>query len=179
MNVAGKCRVLPPTDRMRYSPGSLLVIVSGSRDARDRFAERLIEDRSSLLSMDKVRGLIAGRVPDDQLEGRAEELLAAAIGKRLQASETVVVVADGVDPEERERYVRLAFAVKRPRHLILLEAPKDAVDGDDVARVNDLRRAFDAGEVGQEGFQTAMRLGGSTIQELKRIVFRPPPPKDE
>ena len=30
-----------------------------------------------------------------------------------------------------------------------------------------------------EGFQTAMRLGGSTITELKRIVFRPPPPKDD
>ena len=179
VNVAGKCRVLPPTDRMRYSPGSLLVIVSGSTAARERFADRLIEDRASLLSLAKVRGLLAGRVGEDELEARAAELLDAAAQKRLAAGETVVIVADGVDPAERERYVRLAFAVKRPRHLFLLEAPKDDVAEDDLPLVNELRRAFDAGEVGQEGFQTAMRLGGSTITELKRIVFRPPPPKDD
>lgn len=179
VNVAGKCRVLPPTDRMRYSPGSLLVIVSGSPGARERFADRLIEDRASLLSLAKVRGLLAGRVADDDLEERAVQLLDAAVQKRLEASETVVVVADGVDPAERERYVRLAFAVKRPRHLILLEAPKDEVSEDDLPLVNELRRAFDAGEVGEEGFQTAMRLGGGTVAELKRIVFRPPPPKED
>ena len=179
MNVAGKCRVLPPTDRMRYSPGSLLVIVSGSPSARERFADRLIEDRASLLSLAKVRGLLAGRVSEDELEERAVQLLDAAVQKRLQVSETVVVVADGVDPAERERYVRLAFAVKRPRHLILLEAPKDEVSEDDLPLVNELRRAFDAGEVGEEGFQTAMRLGGGAVAELKRIVFRPPPPKED
>ena len=43
VNVSGKCRVLAPSDRMRYSPGSLLVIVSGSAATRDRFADRLIE----------------------------------------------------------------------------------------------------------------------------------------
>lgn len=164
---------------MRYSPGSLLVIVSGSPKARERFADRLIEDRASLLSLGKVRGLLAGRVADDELDERATQLLDAAVLKRLQASETVVIVADGVDPAERERYIRMAFGVKRPRHLIFLEAPKDEVSEEDQPLLNELRRAFDAGEVGQEGFQTAMRLGGSTIAELKRIIFRPPPPKED
>jgi hypothetical protein len=44
--------------------------------------------------------------------------------------------------------------------------------------LNDVRRALDAGELGEEGFQTAMRLGGASIGELKRIVFRPPPRED-
>ena len=179
VNVSGKCRVLAPSDRMRYSPGSLLVIVSGSPATRERFAERLIEDRASLFSLAKVRGLLAGRVPDEEIEDRAAQLLDAAVMKRLAASETVVIVADSVDPAERERYVRMAFAVKRPRHLMLLEAPKDQVPEDAQPLVNELRRAMDAGEVGQEGFQTAMRLGGATISELKRIIFRPPPPKDD
>ena len=171
--------MLPPTDRMRYSPGSLLVIASGSEAARERFADRLIEDRAALLSLAKVRGLLTGRVAEDELEERAVQLLDAAVQKRLAVSETVVIVADGVDPAERERYVRLAFAVKRPRHLIFLEAPKDEVADDALPLVNDLRRSFDAAEVGQEGFQTAMRLGGSTIPELKRIIFRPAPPKED
>jgi len=35
-----------------------------------------------------------------------------------------------------------------------------------------------AGELGEEGFQTALRLGGGSVNELKRILFRPPPKDD-
>src|ERR1700681_4254339 len=69
------CRVLAPADRLRYSPGSLLVVVSASGAERDSFLERLIEDRASLLSAEKVRGLLAGRVAAEEVEARAEELL--------------------------------------------------------------------------------------------------------
>src|SRR5438105_5687728 len=62
------CRVLRPADRLRYSPGSLLIVVSASSSERDRFLERLIEDRASLLSLEKVRGLLAGRVAAEELE---------------------------------------------------------------------------------------------------------------
>src|SRR5437588_844252 len=55
-------RVLAPADRLRYSPGSLLIVVSASAADRDSFVERLIEDRAALLSLDKVRALLAGRV---------------------------------------------------------------------------------------------------------------------
>jgi len=46
---------------------------------------------------------------------------------------------------------------------------------EDRAPLNDLRRALDAGELGAEGFNTALRLGGSSASEVKRIVFRPAP----
>src|SRR5712692_3974297 len=85
------CRVLRPADRLRYSPGSLLVVVSASVAERDRFLERLIEDRASLLSLDKVRSLLTGRVAAEELEAHAEELLSAAVVKRLENRETVVL----------------------------------------------------------------------------------------
>ena len=44
--------------------------------------------------------------------------------------------------------------------------------------IEQLRRALDAGELGQEGFQTVLRLGGNSLTELKRIVFRRPPRED-
>jgi predicted kinase len=176
-NIAVRCHVLRPADRLRYSPGSLVVIVSGSAAERDRFAERLIEERT-LFSLDKVRGLLAGRVPEEQIEERAAELLDAAIQKRLDANQTVVVAGNGLDASERERYVRMAHGFKRPRHLILLEAGRDEVPEEDRAALNELRRALDAGVVGAEGFQTALRLGGGTASEVKRIVFQPPP-RDE
>src|SRR5271167_874934 len=172
------CRVLAPADRLRYSPGSLLVVASASATERDSFLERLIEDRASLLSLDKVRGLLAGRVAAEDVEAHAQELLGAAVLKRLEGRETVVLGADGLQAEEREPFVRMASQLKRPRHLILLETARDQVQEEDLALLNDLRRALDAGELGAEGFQTVLRLGGGSAGEVKRILFRPPPRDD-
>ena len=172
------CRVLTPADRLRYSPGSLVVVVSASDGERDAFLDRLIEDRASLLSLGKVRALLAGRVAEEEIPARAQELLSAAVSKRLDNRETVVLAVDGLLSEEREPFVRMAAALRRPRHLIMLEAPRDQVDEEDHAAVNELRRALDAGELGNEGFQTALRLGGGTAIEVKRILFRPPPRED-
>ena len=177
-DVSVRSRVLKPSDRLRYSPGSLVVVVSGSRVARDRLVERVIEEKGAILSLDKVRGLLAGRVEEADLDARAGEVLDAAVAKRLQNGDSVVLAADGADPAERERYVRMAAANRRPRHLILLEAARDEVSDDDRATLNDLRRALDAGELGAAGFHTALRLGGASVSELKRIVFRPEPSDD-
>jgi hypothetical protein len=177
-DISVRSRVLAPSDRIRYSPGSLLVIVSGSKLERDRFALRVLEDRGALLSLDRVRSVLAGKVTDEEVESRAPGLLDAAVAKRLQAGDTVVLAAEGVRPEAREHFVRMAARFERPRHLILLETPRDQVAEEDRAPLNDLRRALDAGELGAEGFHTAMRLGGTSLAEVKRIVFRPPPRDD-
>ena len=170
--------MLSASERLRYSPGSLLLIVSASATERNRFVERMVENRASLLSLGKVRGLLAGRVADDEVEDRAAELLDAAVLKRLEANETVVIPAEGLEPDERERYVRMAAVAKRPRHLILLETSRDQVQEDDRATLNDLRRRLDAGELGAEGFQTVLRLSAGAAAELKRIVFQSAPRDD-
>ena len=177
-NISAHCRVLEPIDRLRYSPGSLVVVTSASAPDRDAFVARLIEDRASLLSLGKVRGLLQGRVPAEELETRAHELLAAAVSKRLENRDTVVLVAESLEAQERERFVRIAAALKRPRHLILLETAREQVSEEDLPTLNALRRALDAGELGEEGFQTALRLGGGSAGEVKRILFRPPPRED-
>ncbi len=174
-DVSVRGRLLKPSDSLRYSPGSLLIVVSSSPAERDAFTERLIDNKGSLLSLDKVRGLLRGRVADEELEGRAVEVLNAAVQKRLEASETVVVAAEGLEPEERERYVRMADRFKRPRHVILLETPRDQVEEDDRPALNDLRRRLSAGEMGAEGFDTSLRLSGSSITEVKRIAFERAP----
>jgi predicted kinase len=173
-----RSRVLTPSHRLRYSPGSLLLIVGPAASQPAVFAERVLEDRGMLLSLAKVRALLAGRVADDDIEAKAHELLQAAVIKRLQANQTVVVATETIDATERERYVRLAHAHKRPRHLIMLEAQRDRVRADERASLDELRRALNAGELGLEGFQTVLRLGGNALSELKRIVFQPPPRDD-
>ncbi|HEX2086186.1 MAG TPA: hypothetical protein VHF89_10925 [Solirubrobacteraceae bacterium] len=178
-DVSTRCRVLAPADRLRYSPGSLVVVVSGSEEEADRLAQRVFEERGAVLTSVKVRGLLAGKVPDEELADKASALLAAAAAKRLQAGDSTVVAGKLLDPAEREPFVRLAATLRRPRHAILVEAAREQTDDEDRPALNELRRALDAGELGAEGFQTALRLGGGAAAELKRIVFRPPPRDDE
>jgi hypothetical protein len=177
-DISVRSRVLAPSDRLRYSPGSLLVIVGAAASDPLRFAERVLEERRAMLAPARVRALLADRVKADEVEDRVKELLAAAVLKRLQEGQTAVLPLEGFDAGERERYVRLAHGLRRPRHLILLDAPRDQVLDDERPPLDELRRALDAGELGLEGFQTALRLGGAALTDLKRIVFAPPPRED-
>lgn len=177
-DISTRCRVLRPTDRMRYSPGSLLVVLSPSEAERDKFVDRVITERGVVLSRARVRELLAGRVADDEMDERANELLTAAVRKRLEASDTVVLPLETLDPAEREPFLRMAATLRRPRHAVLLDTLSGDADGDARATLNELRKALDAGDLGNEGFQTAMRLGGDTISEMKGIVFAPAPAED-
>jgi predicted kinase len=177
-DVSVRGRVLAPAERLRYSPGSLLLVASPDPDAADRLATRVVAETAAVLSTRKVRGLLEGRVPEGEMKEKAQALLDAAAGKRLAAGQTVVIPLDGLDPAERERYVQMAAANRRPRHLILVDVARDQVGEDDRAALSALRAALDAGELGAEGFVTSLRLGGRAIDELKRIVFQPPPAED-
>ena len=177
-NLFVHCRVLAPSERLRYSPGSLLVVACASEAERDGFLARVIEDRAAVLSPAKVRGLLSGRVAQEELDERAQQLLEAAARKRLGSKLTVVLGPDSLEPAEREPFVRIAAELGRPRHLVLLETSRERVREQDASALNELRRALDAGELGAEGFQTALRLGGGSAAEVKRIVFRSLPRED-
>jgi len=177
-DVSVRGRVLAPSDRMRYSPGSLVVVVCADPGTRERFCARVLEDPSALLSMGKVRGLLQGRVAEEEIETKARALIDTAAAKRLTGGQTVVIAMEALDPAERERYVRMAAEHRRPRHLVLVEAGKESVADEDRAALAELRTTLDAGGLGAEGFMTSLRLGGRTVDELKRIVFARPPADD-
>jgi predicted kinase len=155
-----------------------LLVVGAAASEPEHFAERVVEERGAVLSLARVRALLAGRVAADEVESRSQELLDAAIRKRLKAGQSVVVAIPRFDAAERERLVRIAHGEQRPRHLILIETSRDRVLDEERPGLDELRRTLDAGELGREGFQTVLRLGGSSLTELKRIVFQRPP-RDE
>jgi predicted kinase len=173
-----RSRVLRPSSRLSYLPGSLLVVQGAVATQPENFVQRVLEERGLALSLHQVRTLLAGRATPETIEARSHELLEAAIKKRIAAGETVVVAISGFDAVERESYVRLAHAHRRPRHLILIEGSRAEVLDDERADLDELRRALDAGELGKQGFQTALRLGGNALGELKRIVFARPSADD-
>jgi hypothetical protein len=178
VDVSVRARVLRPSDRLRYSPGSLLLVVGAAASEPDRFAERVVEERGAVLSLGRVHALLAGRVAADEVNARARELLDVAILKRLQTGQSVVVAVEGFNAAERERLVRLAHGQRRSRHLILIETSRDHVLEEERPGLDELRRALDAGELGREGFQTVLRLGGNSLTELRRIVFQRPSRED-
>ncbi|HYI17187.1 MAG TPA: hypothetical protein VD836_00690 [Solirubrobacteraceae bacterium] len=178
MDVSVRGRVLAPADHMRYSPGSLVLVVCPDPELRDAFCERVLADQNALLSLEKVRALIKGRVDDAQLDAKAQELVDATAAKRLAAGHSVVVALESLGADEREHYVRMAAPHRRPRHLVLVEVGKDRVPDEIRDVLAELRTRLDGGELGQEGFATSMRLGGNAVRELKRIVFAPPPRDD-
>jgi predicted kinase len=151
------------------------VLCCASPPQLEGFLSRVVEDRASLLGLARVRALLAGKVAPEEVAARAEELLLAAVRRRLQSRLSVVLAADGLEPAEREPFVRIAAELGRPRHLILLETAREHVREEDAAALNQLRRALDAGELGAEGFQTALRLGGGSAEDVRRIVFRAAP----
>src|SRR3954454_13525369 len=173
-DVSTRNRVLKPSEELMYSPGSLVVVASPAPEDADSFVNRMVQNKGALFSMNKVRTLLEGRVGEAELEARAQELLTNAIAKRLDASETVVLVAQTLDPEEREPFLRLAAAAGRPRHIILFEPAGVDLDDEGKTALSDLRRRLTAGELGQEGIQTSLRLAGSTIGEVKRLDFQRP-----
>ena len=173
-----RCQVLSPAESLRYSPGSLLVVVSAGGDEAAGLAGRVIQDPASLLSLDRVRSLLAGRVPDEELGERSAELLDAAALKRLEAGEAVVIVTAGIEADERERYVGMASRFRRPCHLVLVETGSDGLSEEERGSLNKLRRRLEAGELGEEGFNTVVRVGGASLSDLRRVVFEPAPSDD-
>jgi hypothetical protein len=177
VDISTRCRVLKVSDRLRYSPGSLVVVVSPSEKERERFVERVFEDRGAVLSPVRIRGLLAQKVGADELDARTKQLLDATIAKRIANGDSVVVPLAGLDSADREALARVAHARRRPRHVIFLDLP--AEDDEQRAELNELRTRLESGALGAEGFQTALRLSGGALADVKRIVFRQPPRDDD
>ena len=178
VDVSVRGRVLQRTDRLRYTPGSLLLIACPDHATRDAFCARVLEERGTLFSLGALKTLLQGRVTPDEVDGKAAALLDATAAKRLAGGQSVVIALEGLDPAERERYVRMAAPHRRPRHLILAEPPRDAIAEEDREVLAALRTALDQGQLGAEGFMTSLRLSGRAIDEVKKIIFAPPPADD-
>src|SRR5947209_7596092 len=67
-DISTRNRVLKPSEEIIYSPGSLVVVASPAPEEADAFVNRLVQAKGALMSMGKVRGLLQGRVADDEIE---------------------------------------------------------------------------------------------------------------
>ena len=174
------CRVLRPADRLRYSPGSLLIVSGASveeLDALPRAARRGPRGGDVAAqgqgAAGRARGGGGARASGPASCSPPRSRNGSRAGRRSCSR------PQGSPPRSASPSCGSPRAERRPRHLILLETARENVAEDDLAPLNELRRALDAGELGNEGIQTALRLGGGSAAEVKRILFRPPPRDDD
>src|SRR4051794_28000928 len=78
-NIAVRGRTLAPSDRLRYTPGSLVLVVGPDPAGAERFLSRVLEDKAALITPAKVRRLLEGRVSADDLDAQAAAVLDAAV----------------------------------------------------------------------------------------------------
>ena len=113
-DVSVRGRVLAPSDRIRYAPGSLLHRPVRRRgDARGVPRPRARGHQRAALDGRACAGCSRAGSPEEQLDEKARALLDATAAKRLGAGQTVVIALEGFDAAERERYVR-AGALQPP-----------------------------------------------------------------
>src|SRR3954468_8318138 len=86
-DISTRNRVLKPSEELIYSPGSLVVMVSSAPADADGFVNRLGQQKGALFSVNRGRTRLEARVPAEEFEGRARELLTNAVAKRLESSE--------------------------------------------------------------------------------------------
>ena len=179
VDVSVRGRVLSPPTGCATRPGSLVLIACADPQQRARFTARVIDEQSAVLSADKVRGLLRGQGPGRPARGQGA---GAAGRRRVQALRRR---ADRRGPARGRWPPRSASAsCGSPRRTAgraiscSSRCPRTPSPTRTRSSLGELRTALNAGELGQEGFMTSLRLGGHVIEELKKIVFAPPPADD-
>lgn len=170
-SVAVRGKVIEASPVLDYRPGSLVVVVSPT-GMTSEFITRVVEDEGAVLDLAKIKRLLKGRVADAKLDATAEALFEKTLKMRLSQRKSVVVGVDDLDGSARERLVRLAAGTRAGRHLILLDASRDNIsDSSVIEELNTLRGQLLDNKLGDEGFTTSLRLGGSSAAKVKKVIF--------
>ena len=171
-------RRLAPSNRMGYSPASLIVVAGPSATDRTAFVERLFDKGSiAVLSIEKVRGMVTGGT---ETLAPALDLVGKVAEQRLRAGQAVVIETRGLDEEERRPLAMIAQRARRPAHLIALEVSREQLAEEgvederleaDMSAAAELRRRAEQGELGEEGYATVLTLTRRAAEGVRQIGF--------
>ena len=150
-------RVLAPTDRIRYAPGSLVIVLSADEATREAFCARVLEDTNVLLPA-------AGRAGSPRSSSTTRPV-SCSTPRRPSGSQPArpwLIALDGFDAAEWGSTSASPTATAARATSCSSRSAQSKVPGRGArAAVDALRTALDAGELGQEGFVTSLRLGGA------------------
>jgi hypothetical protein len=163
----------------------LFVAASASLDAGAVFAQgtdaltlddalRIAETRSQELVADdatasaaREMAAAAGEAPDPVLKAGIDNLPVNGPDAYSLTNDFMTMRSVGLSRELTRHDKRDSRAARYVSEAEVAEASRTVA-------LSDLRRRLTANELGQEGFQTSLRLAGSSIGEVKRLDFQRP-----
>jgi hypothetical protein len=167
---AGRALNVAASDTLSFPAGSLVVFTGADAITVHRLVARMLP-RPALVSYDALARAVAEKVPEEQVG----EVTLRLVGKRIaeRRDEGQATVVETADLSTELRTALAAFADRKAgSHLVVLDAGRKTVGDDE--RFEALRAVVSgarSGEIGAEGFSTAMVLGRVDLDKVTGIEF--------
>jgi protein phosphatase len=164
---------------IRVPPGALVLLIGASGSGKSTFASRQF-DANTVISSDRLRGLLAGDEADQHATDAAFDRLHRWLDGRLAAGALAVVDATNVEWMRRTELISRAGQYGRPAIAIAFDLPLDLCLARSAARQrrvspsiirrqhDELRHSLDRLDL--EGFRTVYVLRGDA--EIERAAVQ-------
>jgi hypothetical protein len=171
---AGRALHVPATDTLSFPNGSLVIFTGADAVTVHRLVARMLP-RPALISYDVLARAVADkRVPAEQVGEVTQRLVAKRIDERRAEGQATVVETGDLSSELRTALAAMADR-RAGAHLVVLDSGRKAVGDDE--RFEALRTVVTgarSGDIGEEGFSTAMVLGRVDLDKVTGIEFVAP-----
>jgi hypothetical protein len=166
----GRAKTVAASDVLSFPSGSLVLFTGADATTVHRLVGRLLP-RPAVIAYDPVARAVTEKVGAEQAPALTLQLVGKAVKERLGAGQSVVLETSDLSTEVRTGLAALA-APPAGSHLVVLESGRKAVGDDERFEVlrtlaNDAR----SGEIGSEGFSTAVVLGRSDLDKVTEVEF--------
>ena len=167
---AGKALNVAASDTLSFPAGSLVVFTGADVVTVHRLVARMLP-RPALISYDVLARAVAEKVPAEQVTEVTLRLVGKRGAERQAEGQATVIETGELDSELRAALAKLADR-RAGSHLVVLDSGRKAVGDDE--RFEALREVVTgarSGEIGSEGFSTAMVLGRVDLDKVTGIEF--------
>jgi hypothetical protein len=167
---AGRALAVAASDTLSFPSGSLVIFTGADAVAVRRLVARLLP-RPMLISYDALARAVAEKVPSEQVGEVTLRLVGKRVAERQAEGQATVIETGELSSELRTALAALADR-RAGSHLVVLDAGRKAVGDDE--RFEALRAVVAgarSGEIGAEGFSTAMVLGRVDLDKVTGIEF--------
>jgi hypothetical protein len=167
---AGRALNVAASDTLSFPSGSLVVFTGADAVTVHRLVARMLP-RPALISYDTLARAVAEKVPAEQVEEVTLRLVSERVAERQAEGQATVIETGELSSELRTKLAALADR-RAGSHLVVLDSGRKALGDDE--RFEALRTVVSgarSGEIGAEGFSTAMVLGRVDLDKVTGIEF--------
>lgn len=166
---------------------SLVVLVGASGSGKSWWAHGHFRD-TQVVSSDRCRAFVSDDEEDQGVNREAFAVFYEIVRQRLALGRLTVADSTGLHEFARRRLLHLARAFGRSAHLVVFEAPLEALLRQNAGRSRrvpeeivrrheeQLRALLEGGALAAEGFEAVHRLVHPYGPEAAPVIVRPAPP---